>query len=469
MNGWRRLLARIGGSGITSRATPANNSGEFIMEQHKPISTWQPTRRDFLAASGALALGAATTGTRPAHGAVEPLALNGGPKAVTASTATAWKWPRYTGVEEQAVLELIRAPSYDPIDQLEADWREFLDVPHAKAHCNGTSALASMFFALNLPPGSEIMVPSYTFFATIVPMRLFGLVPVFVDINPRTLNFDLDDAKKRLTKNTKAVLPVHWIGLPADVDHIGEWCAEKGLILLEDAAHAHGAKVKDKRTGAWGRMSIFSYQATKPLPAVEGGMGCYQEQADYDRATAFGHYQVPGVAEESAYAKYKGTGLGLKFRMHPFAAALARCQLQGLDERNAAGARQVRALNDRILQLPGLYEQSGGRDDITRLYYSWNMLFIDEQEAGASRDKVVDALKAEGVNATALSYRLQHEQPLYTEGEWWDHLPEIPELPGSKQANATQIALPYFTEDAPELVEQYAKAFEKVWAHRKDL
>jgi dTDP-4-amino-4,6-dideoxygalactose transaminase len=439
------------------------------MATEKTSSVWRPSRRHFLAASGALALGAASTGTRSAHGAAETLALHGGPKAVTVAADTAAHWPRYGAAEEEAVLALLRAPSYDPVDALEADWRAFLGVPHAKSHCNGTSALASMFFALDLPPGSEILVPSYTFFATIVPMRLFGLVPVFVDVNPRTLNFDLDDAKKRLTKNTKAVLPVHWIGLPADMDHIGDWAREKGLILLEDAAHAHGAKLKDTYMGAWGRMSIFSYQMTKPLPAIEGGMGVYQEQRDYDRATAFGHYQVPGVPDDSPYAKYKGTGLGLKFRMHPFAAALARCQLQGLEARNAEGTAQTRTLNDRLLQLPGLYEQSSGRDDVTRLYYAWNMLFIDEQEAGVSRGKVVEALKAEGVKADALEYRLQHEQPLYTEGEWWHHLPEIPPLPGSTQANATQIALPYFTEEVPELVEQYVAAFEKVWAHRNEL
>lgn len=439
------------------------------MSTHRSSHSSTPSRRDFLISSGALAVGATLAGAGSAHGAVETLARDGGPKAVTLSSSDAAHWPRYGANDEQAVLDLIRAPSYDPIGLLEKEWCDFIDVPHAKAHCNGTSALAAMFFALNLPPGSEIMVPSYTFFATIVPMRLFGLVPVFVDINPRTLNFDLEDAKKRLTKNTKAVLPVHWIGLPADMDHIAEWADEKGLILLEDAAHAHGAKLKDKYLGAWGRMSIFSYQMTKPLPAIEGGMGVYLQQEDHDRATAFGHYQVPGVPEDSDYAQYNGTGLGLKLRMHPFAAALVRTQMSDLEERNEAGVRQVRSLNDRLLQLPGLYEQTSGRTDMKRIHYSWNMLFIDEAEAGASREKIIEALQAEGVGASALAYRLQHEQPLYTQEQYWDHLPVIPDLPGSTQANTTSIALPYFTTDAPELVEQYVKAFEKVWAHRKDL
>ncbi len=430
--------------------------------------TSNTSRRTFLKAAGAAA-GMALATQRTARGSVETLAINGGTPAVPAPDTDAWRWPRYGEAEEQAVLELVRKPGYDPIDELEAEWCDYMDVPHAKAHCNGTSALASMFFALDLPPGSEIMVPSYTFFATIVPMRLFGLVPVFVDINPRTLNFDLDDAKRRLTPNTKAVLPVHWIGLPCDMDAICDWAKEKGLIVLEDAAHAHGATLQDKYMGAWSDMAIFSYQMSKPLPAIEGGMGTYMTQEYYDRATIFGHYQAPGIPDGSIYKKYLGTGLGLKLRMHPMAAALARCQLQGLEERVSAGLAQTRRLNDVLTELPGLYEQTSGRTDMRRIHYEWNMLFIDEQEAGVSREAVVAALQAEGVRADALSYRLQHKQPMYTEAAWWHHLPEIPELPGSDTANATSIALPYFTREAPEMVAQYIKAFEKVWAHRHEL
>ena len=434
------------------------------------------SRRTFLKSSGVLAAGLTLSAQRAsaqaavaAPGSKEALAISGGPKAVTVPDAGSVAWPRYGAAEEQAVLALVKSPNYEPIAGLEEDWRGHFGVPYAKAHINGTSALTSMFFALNLPPGSEILVPSYTFFATIVPMRLFGLVPVFVDINPRTLNFDLEDAKKRLTKDTKAVLPVHWIGLPCEMDRICEWAKEKGLIVLEDSAHAHGAKLQGKYTGSWGRMAIFSFQTSKPLPAIEGGMGVYQNREDYERATVFGNYDMPGIPADSPDMKYKGSGLGVKFRMHPMSAALARCQLKGLEERNEAGAKQIRRLNDALTQLPGLYEQTYGRKDMQRLYYSWNVLFIDEKEAGMSRAKAVEALKAEGVNASALGYTLQHKLPLYTEPQWWHHLPVIPDLPGSDQANATAIALPYFTMEVPELVDQYIKGFEKVWAHRKEL
>jgi dTDP-4-amino-4,6-dideoxygalactose transaminase len=106
---------------------------------------------------------------------------------------------------------------------------------------------------------------------------------------------------------------------------------------------------------------------------------------------------------------------------------------------------------------------------MTRLHYSWNMLFINPSEAGMSRAACVKALQAEGVRTSAFAYRLQHKCPLYAEERWWHHKPVIPELPGSEQANATALPLPYFTTDVPELVEQYARAFEKVWAHRRQL
>ena len=432
----------------------------------------QSTRRTFLKATGTFATGLALAG-RPAAGAPkEALALFGGSKAVTYPDdkhTEAYRWPLYGAEEEKAVLDVLRKPDYSPIDAFEKDWKEYHKFPYVKAHCNGTSALASMFFALNLPPGSEILVPSYTFFATIVPMRLFDLVPVFVDINPRTLNFDLEDAKRRLTKNTKAVLPVHWLGLPCEMDAICDFAKEKGLIVLEDAAHVHGGTMQGKLMGTWSRMSIFSFQASKPLPTIEGGMGMYENREDYERATTFGHYLLPNrFPEKSAYRKYYGTGLGLKFRMHPMAAALGRAQLRGLDKRNTEAAAQVRRLNDRILDLPGLYEQ-GARPDMKRVYYAYNMLFIDEAEAGMSREACVKGLKAEGVRTSEYSYRLQHKCALYAGEEWWHHKPHIPELPGSEEANRTAIRLYLFTSEVPELVDQYVKAFEKVWAHREKL
>ena len=123
-------------------------------------------------------------------------------------------------------------------------------------------------------------------------MRFFGCVPIFIDIDPKTATFDLEDAKRKLTPRTRAVVPMHSWGLPCQMDIISDWAKEKGLIVLEDAAHAHGASMQGKKMGTWGVMGIYSFQASKVMPCVEGGMGMYQTREYFERATAFGHYDL---------------------------------------------------------------------------------------------------------------------------------------------------------------------------------
>jgi dTDP-4-amino-4,6-dideoxygalactose transaminase len=414
------------------------------------------------------------SGSRPARAADdaarETLALEGGSKAVTRPHGNATKWPLYGDEEIEAVAQLLRSPNYGPVAQLEEAWMEFHQCPFAKAHCNGTSALTSMMFALDLPPGSEVLVASYSTWFPVVPMRLFGLVPRFVDINPRTLNIDVEDCKRRLTENTKAVMPVHWYGVPCDMDHICDFAKEHGLDVVEDASHAHGAKVQGKLIGTWGRMAGFSLQTGKPLPAIEGGMGMYKTREDFERATTYGNYDLPNsFPSDSPYRKYHGTAFGSKLRIHPISAILARIQLKSLAERNAAGVAQMRRLNDRLEQLPGLTAQYV-RPDVDRVFYSSNLMLVDEAKAGMPRGACVKALQAEGVRVGAYTCSLLHNYVIFKEEQWWHHLPAQPgELPGSELANRTAIRLPYFTSDVPELVDQYVKAFEKVWAHRDQI
>ena len=436
------------------------------------------TRRSFLKTAGAagagLYLGGAVTarGAAAAPAKLETLAMNGGPKAVSAAVENATKWPLYGDEEIAAVSELLRAPDYAPVAEFEDAWKAYHGCPYAKAHCNGTSALTSMLFALQLPPGSEVLVPDYSTWFPVVPMRFFDLVPVFVDSDPKTMNIDIEDCKRRLTSKTKAIMPVHWYGLPCEMPEIAAFAEENGLAVVEDASHAHGARVGGERIGNWGRMAGFSLQGTKPLPSIEGGIGMYKDQGDYERATTYGNYDLPNTFPEgSPYRKYQGTAFGSKLRIHPVSAILARIQLGKLDAMNAAGAAQVRALNDRITQLPGLSEQYA-RPDMERVYYSKNILFIDEKAASMSRAKVVEALKAEGVDVIENNWTMLHEYPIFGESQWWRHMPVLPNpdsVPGALEANRTAIQVAYFTSGQPELVEQYGDAFEKVWAHRNAL
>lgn len=432
------------------------------------------TRRSFLKTGSAAVAGLTMSAPAFAAPQTETLAVNGGQKSVTFDPKehdALTRWPRYGEAEKQAVCGLLESNRfYDELPAFEQEWKAYTGAQFVKAHMNGSSALTSMYFALDLPPGSEVMVPSYTFFSACLALRFFGLVPVFVDIDPRTACFDLEDAKRKLTPRVRAVEVMHSWGLPCEMDAISDWAREKGLVLLEDAAHAHGASMQGRKMGTWGAMGIYSFQTSKVMPAVEGGMGMYQTREYYERAAAFGHYEDPAkFPENSPVRAYAGTGFGQKYRMHPLAAALARQQLKKLDALNEVVNRNIRALNDRLTQLEGITEPRC-RPDQKRVYYSGNLLFVDFKRVGCTRDALVRALKAEGVRASFWDYPEQHKLKIYSEAKWWHHPPTIPAaMPGNAWVNANHIFLPIIYGDAPELVAQYARAFEKVWAHRKAL
>ena len=431
------------------------------------------TRRSFVEKGAALMGVGATVNAAAAPGRT-PLALFGGPRTVTfpvAQQAALSRWPRYGAAEKQALHDMIDSGKfYDELPKFEKEWQEYTRSPFVKAHMNGSSALTSMYFALDLEPGSEILTPSYTFFAACLAMRFFGCVPIFVDIDPKTACFDLDDAKRKLTKRTRAVAPMHSWGLPCEMDKICGWAKEEGLIVLEDAAHAHGAEMQGRKMGTWGAMGIYSFQASKVLTSVEGGMGMYQTREYYERAAAFGHYEDPEkFPKDSPVRAYEGTGFGQKYRMHPFAAAVVRQQLRGLDERVSVVNGNVRKLNDRLTGLPGLSEPRC-RPDQKRVYYNASMLLLDQKKAGFTRDNLLQALRGEGVRASVWDYPEQHKLRIYSEAKWWHHPPTIPaSMPGNAQVNSTHIFLPLVHGEAPELLDQWVKAFEKVWANRAQL
>jgi len=432
-------------------------------------------RRDFLQAGGMALLGLAMPKTvAAAPRATESLAMLGGAKAVTIPDDRVHSltyWPRYGEKEKEILHQLLDSDKfYEELPLFEKEWQEYTGIPFLRAHMNGSSAITSMFFAIDLEPGSEVMVPSYDFPTDCLALRFFNCVPIFIDINPATATFDLEDARRKFTPRTRAVFPMHSWGLPCEMDHIRDFAKEKGLIVLEDAAHSHGASMQGKKTGTLGDLAIFSFQASKPLPTVEGGMGMYQTRLHCERAMAFGEYTAPEkFPEDSPVHRYAGTGFGQKYRMHPFAAAVGRIGLRKLDAMNALVKRNVRKLNDSLTQLEGLQEPRC-RPDQDRVYYYANMLLLDPGKAGFSRDALVKALKAEGVKVSTWVYPEQHKLTVYSEAKWWHHPPIIPaSMPGNDHINSNHLFMPLLYDEADDLIDQYVKAFQKVWAHRSQL
>ena len=445
------------------------------MEKKEIEGKTQEGRRNFLQAGGMALLGLAMPEALAAPPRTsESLALLGGSKTVNFPAdklETLTRWPRYGQAEKDALHRLIDNDKfYEELPLFEKEWQEYTGIPFLRAHMNGSSAITSMFFAIDLEPGSEVMVPSYDFFVDCLGMRFFSYVPIFIDINPATATFDLEDARRKFTSRTRAVFPMHSWGLPCEMDHIRAFAKEKDLIVLEDAAHSHGASMQGKKTGTLGDLAIFSFQASKVLPTVEGGMGMYHNRLHYERATAFGEYTAPEkFPADSPVHRYAGTGFGQKYRMHPLAAAVGRMQLRTLDARMALVEKNVRRLNDPLIQLAGLSEPRC-RPDQKRAYYYANMLLLDSAKAGFSRDALVKALKAEGVRVSTWVYPEQHKLTIYSEPQWWHHPPVIPtSMPGDDYINNQHIFLPLFYGEADDVIDQYVKAFQKIWAHRSQL
>ena len=236
------------------------------------------------------------------------------------------KWPRFTDAEESAVLRILRdgnVSSHPVVRELEDDFRALTGRRHALAHCNGTAALLAAFHALDLPPGSEVLVPAATFWASVLPMIWCGLIPVFCESEPDTLGLDPDDAARRITPRTRAIVVVHLWGLPCRTAALRQLADDHGLKIIEDASHAHGASVDGVPCGRFGDVSVFSMQGDKLVPAGEGGVLLTDDEAIHRRAVCLG--DIRRILDQPLPDKrFAATGLGMKTRIAPMSAARGR-------------------------------------------------------------------------------------------------------------------------------------------------
>ncbi len=401
-------------------------------------------------------------------------AILGGPPAVTLDAREANRWPLITAEDEAAVLAVLRDGdlSTHPVTRhLEDDYRKYFGSRHALAHCNGTAALLASFFALGLEPGSEVLVPSATFWASVVPMLWCGLIPVFCETEPDRMGLDPEDAARKITARTRAMVVVHLFGMPSRMTELQALANKHGLKIIEDASHAHGAMWRGRKCGTLGDISVFSLQGTKLAPAGEGGILLTNDDTYAERATCMG--DMMRVLElNTPAARFAGTTFGIKTRMAPLSAAVARTQFKHLDERNARRNENILYLSERLEKLGFHTFQSPPH--INRVYFEF-LVRYDAKRWGLDRDRLIDALKAEGCEVGFPRYPLVHQQPLFTEGMYRTipamrgvaNLPEYraDALPRTEAANNDMLKLPSFPFATRPLLDQYAAAFEKVLMH----
>lgn len=399
-------------------------------------------------------------------------AILGGPRAVTMDGSEANRWPLLTAEDEAAVLNVIRHGdlSLHPVTrELEDDYRMRCGRRHALAHCNGTAAMLAAFFALNLEPGDEILVPSATHWASVLPMLWTGAVPVFCESEPERMGLDAVDVERRVTPRTRAMVVVHLWGMPARMAELRAVAARHKLKVLEDASHAHGATWHDTPCGALGDVSVFSLQSSKLAPAGEGGILLTDDDALYERAICLG--DMVRIAElETPALRFAGTSFGVKTRIAPLSAAIAHVQLRHLDERNAVRNANIEYLSVKLERLG--FHTFLSPVDVQRVYFEF-LVRYDEQDLGLPIGTLLKALAAEGCDVSWPRYPLLHQQPFFTEGHSAriartgtpppEYRPDA--LPRTEAFSACLLKLPSFPRASRELLDQYAVAFEKILSH----
>lgn len=409
-------------------------------------------------------------------------AVLGGSPVVPAGAGR--RWPVLTpndhaairGVLERGVLSGRGAPE---TKALEAEFAEFVGAPLCLATNSGTAALHIALAAAGVGPGDEVLVPALSFIATAQAVLQQRAVPVFVDIDPVTYTLDPAGLEDKLTPRTKALVPVHLHGLPAEMDAINRVAARHGLVVIEDAAQAHGALYRGRRVGGLGAMAAFSLNSTKNLPAGEGGLFVTDNPEFMRRAEAV---RFDGIepARESEWdpthpldgeAGSLASTVGWMYLPGEMTAALARSQLRRLDETNAAGQVTARRLSDRLAHLPGI-DPPVVPADRTHIFHKYRVRLRPEAlgmdlPPVLFRDLLLRALRAEGVEAVLWQTVPLPDHPLFRGRNEGAGFPETRRLLDSSLVVGSQ-SFPLFAQ-SPELADLYAEAFEKVWTHLPDL
>ena len=335
----------------------------------------------------------------------------------------------------EEICESSRFAQGPATSNFEAQFGSYCGVDHCVSVNSGTSALHLALRCLNVGPGDEVVTVAMTFIATAWAISYIGAKPVFVDIHPVRRTMDPDQLEAAITPHTKAIIPVHLYGMPAEMDRIMAIAERHGLPVIEDAAQAHGAKYRGKRVGQFGRIACFSFYPSKNLGAYGEGGALITNDASIAR-------RARSLRDHAQSQKYFHDEIGYNYRMDSFQAAVLSIKLKHLDVWNAA--RVERARSYRKLLEGSSYKMPANVSDSECV---WHCYVIETAE----RDRVRSALQDAGIQ-TAVHYPLPvHLQKAYA------HLGYEPgDLPVTEALCEHCLSLPIYPELSKEKISRVA-------------
>lgn len=309
-------------------------------------------------------------------------------------------WPQYDSTEEDALHRALHQGQWwrmsgREVEAFEAEFAAHHDAPFAVAVTNGTHALEVALMAAGVGPGAEVIVPGFTFISTSMAVQRVGAVPVVADVDLETYCLDPASVEAVITPRTRAIIPVHMSGHFADMDALQALCDRHDLILIQDAAHAHGAAGRGgRKVGAWGSMACFSFQNFKLMTAGEGGMILCPDQETRDRVFLYANCGRP--AGDRAY---QHVVLGSNYRISEFQAAVLRCQLARLDAQTDRREANAAVVMQALESVPGIIPQAHAADAVRHPHYMFMVRLDRTRYPDIDRNRLVDALVAEGLPA----------------------------------------------------------------------
>lgn len=337
--------------------------------------------------------------------------------------------------EQQLVTEVLQSGMLaegQKARQLEKEFAEYVGARHAIFVNSGTAALHLALEALELPPGAEIITPGFTFIASANSTTFIGGVPIFGEIQPSTFNLDPASVESLITDRTKAIMPVHIFGLPADMPAFKEIAEENDLSIIEDAAQGHGGRINGEHVGTFGDVGCFSFYATKNMICGEGGMVVTNRDDVADRARSIKNH---GRAADAAggYAHFR---VGFNLRAPDFSAAVGIAQLHKLPKMLENRAKTAQIYRTELADLPLRFQEVP--DGFTHGNYIVAPYLTTDK---TTPTQVVAALKEHDVGARPIYDVPVYKQPTYLEiGNWrWAKA-------GVKYPDYSQVSLP-ITED----------------------
>lgn len=388
-------------------------------------------------------------------------------------------WPIWGEPERRALLRVLESGKWGSlhgteVQAFETEFAAFQGAQYAIATTNGTTALELALRAARIEAGDEVLVPAYTFVATVTAVLCNGAVPVLVDIDPETCCIDPGRIEAAISPRTRAILPVHFAGRPADMDAINDIATRHNLVVIEDAAQAWGASWRGQGVGALGLLGGFSFQSSKNITAGEGGMILTN---DAEAARLARSYSNCGRLPDGLwYAHYH---LGTNARMTEFQGALLRAQLQRYPEWLKRRLQNAAYLDRALRELEVTAPLASDPRITGHAYHLYVFRYRKAALGGAPKPVFIDALRAEGIPASP-GYSLPlYEQPLLREGAFGPFSRLLKEsnrwrsgpLPGTERACYDEaVWLPQTVLlDEPDGMQCIVEALAKIYTNRDEL